>query len=107
MIYQQFSFNFAHTLTRSHAYTLTPEHEFDKNLKTKSKMFDLSKIKEARKAKGYKQEYLAHLTGIPQSTLSRIENGSRSPSLDEVSVLLEVLGLSPIMLMKFDYWRGL
>jgi transcriptional regulator with XRE-family HTH domain len=70
-------------------------------------MFDLSKIKEARKAKGYKQEHLAHLTGIPQSTLSRIENGSKSPSLDEFSLLLEALGLSPQMLMKFDFYLGL
>lgn len=64
-------------------------------------MFDLSKIKDARKAKGYKQEYLAHLTGIPQSTLSRIESGSRSPSLEELNKLIKALGLHPLALVKF------
>ncbi len=49
-------------------------------------------IKKYRQSKGYKQEYVATLTGIPQSTISRIENGEKSPTYEEITRIFQVLG---------------
>ena len=52
-----------------------------------------SKLIEARKALGFTQNDLAELTGIPQGTISRTENGVHSPTLEHARVLCEALGV--------------
>lgn len=47
------------------------------------------KIKKAREDAGYTQGYVAAITGIPQNTLSRIENGKREPSLENIGILID------------------
>lgn len=51
------------------------------------------KIKDLRKEKGYKQSYISFRTGIPQSTLSRFENGKCSLTIIELEKILLSLDL--------------
>lgn len=49
-------------------------------------------VKKNREEQGYKQYFFAHLTGISQSHLSKIENDKAVPTLPEfiqISVFLE------------------
>lgn len=63
-------------------------------------MFNLKKLRQTRLALGLKQSYISHLTGIPQSTISRIEKGERSPTIDEVNKLIRVLNIHPVDLIE-------
>ncbi|MDI9873080.1 helix-turn-helix domain-containing protein [Flectobacillus rivi] len=63
-------------------------------------MFNLKKLRQTRLALGFKQSYISHLTGIPQSTISRIEKGERSPTIKEVSQIIQVLNIKPIDLIE-------
>ena len=49
-------------------------------------------VKKTREEQGHKQYFFAHLTGISQSHLSKIESGKAIPTLPElitISVILE------------------
>ena len=51
------------------------------------------KIKEIRKSKDWNQEKLAEVSGLPQSHISRLENGQHSPShktLERIAKALDV-----------------
>ncbi|NBB27134.1 helix-turn-helix domain-containing protein [Cellulophaga sp. BC115SP] len=63
-------------------------------------MFNLKKLRQTRLELGFKQSYISHLTGIPQSTISRIEKGERSPTIKEVSQIIQVLNIKPIDLIE-------
>ncbi len=51
-----------------------------------------SLVREARKRSGLTQAALAELAGVPQSTVSRVESGSRVPSTDLVERLVRAAG---------------
>lgn len=51
-------------------------------------------LRTARTARGVSQTSLARRTGIPQSAISRIENGHEVPSLERFRRLLAGLGLT-------------
>jgi transcriptional regulator with XRE-family HTH domain len=63
-------------------------------------MFNLKKLRQTRLELGFKQSYISHLTGIPQSTISRIEKGERSPTIDEVVKIMQVLNMKPIEILQ-------
>lgn len=52
-----------------------------------------SKIKEARLAKGIKQNKMAELLGISVSTYSNYENNYREPKLDLIHQICDILGV--------------
>ncbi len=55
--------------------------------------FDLIRaIVEARRRKHMTQKELANITGINQADISKIENGTRNPSLDMLKRLAEGMG---------------
>lgn len=56
---------------------------------------------DARKEKNLTQKDLSRITGITQADISRIENGTRNPSLHMIYRLLEGLGLR-LKLEKID-----
>ena len=47
----------------------------------------------ARKEKGITQKQLSELTGISQADISRIENGTRNPSLEMIKRLATGMGM--------------
>ena len=47
----------------------------------------------ARKEKGLTQKQLSELTGISQADISRIENGTRNPSLETIKRLATGMGM--------------
>lgn len=49
------------------------------------------RIKKLRNTKGFKQEEIAELVGIAQSTYARIESGKKGASIDTLVALAEVL----------------
>lgn len=49
-------------------------------------------IKEARKAEGMTQEYLAGLVGTKKSNISRLESGRYNPSLEFLEKVADGLG---------------
>lgn len=51
-----------------------------------------SLVREARKRGGLTQAALAQRAGVPQSTVSRVESGSRVPSTDLVERLVRAAG---------------
>lgn len=55
-------------------------------------------LKEARESQGLSQEELAEKTGFIQSTISKIEAGKWSVSLDMLFVVCEKLGIT----IKFE-----
>ena len=46
-----------------------------------------------RKEKGLTQKQLSELTGISQADISRIENGTRNPSLEMIKRLATGMGM--------------
>ena len=48
---------------------------------------------DARKAAGITQEQLAHLTGINQADISKLENGNANPSFKKLKRIAEGLGM--------------
>ena len=57
------------------------------------------KIKELREHSGMTQAELAKKANIAQSTLSYVEAGSKSPTIDTMAALSEALGVPLRMLM--------
>jgi transcriptional regulator with XRE-family HTH domain len=58
-----------------------------------ARQFIGTKAKEMRKKSAQTQKRLSEVTGLPQSTLSEIENGRFTGSLDIMERYLDVLGL--------------
>ena len=48
-------------------------------------------LKKTREEQGHKQYFFAHLTGISQSHLSKIENGKTVPTLTELIIISNIL----------------
>ena len=59
------------------------EHEYD----------IINAMIKARKEKGLTQKQLSELTGISQADISRIENGTRNPSLEMIKRLATGVGM--------------
>lgn len=59
------------------------EHEYD----------IINAMIKARKEKGLTQKQLSELTGISQADISRIENGTRNPSLEMIKRLATGMGM--------------
>ncbi|ADQ06159.1 transcriptional regulator, XRE family [Caldicellulosiruptor hydrothermalis 108] len=58
-------------------------------------MFDVGKrIKELREQCGLSMSKLAKIAGVGQSTLSYIENGERSPTIDVIMKICNALGIT-------------
>ena len=57
------------------------------------------RISELRKDRGWNQKELAEKTGIRQSNISRIENGSASPTIDTLARIAAGLGKQ----LKIDF----
>lgn len=53
----------------------------------------VGKLMAARDRKGLSQRELARLSGVPQKTISRIENGIDIPKIPTLLKLMNVLGL--------------
>ena len=56
------------------------------------------KIRDERKRRGMSQKVLSELTYISESNISRIENGSKQPDENEITLLADALRLDPIKL---------
>lgn len=53
-----------------------------------------TKIKKARENAGYTQQQTADITGISRVTISRIETGTREPSLEDMGTLIDFYEVS-------------
>ena len=60
------------------------------------------KIRQQRKLLDMKQEELSQLTGVSLKTVQRWENGERSPRVEEMNRLAEVLQVSSAYLIGSD-----
>jgi len=61
-----------------------------------------ARIKELRTAAGYSQNELAKRAGIAQSSLSYLESGAKSPSIETLLQICEALGVSLSEFMSAD-----
>lgn len=52
------------------------------------------KIKAARINAGYTQQQVSDATGIPRSTISRLESGTRQPELENLGMLIDFYEVS-------------
>lgn len=52
------------------------------------------KIKKAREEAGYTQKQVSDITGISRVTISRIETGTREPSLEDLGILIDFYEVS-------------
>lgn len=59
------------------------------------------KLWEIRKDKNISLRDLEKKTGIGRSTLNRIENGQTSPTLEEIGMIAESLGVHPNELFNY------
>ncbi|WP_213996438.1 helix-turn-helix transcriptional regulator [Tepidanaerobacter syntrophicus] len=59
-------------------------------------------IKEKRNAKGLTQEQLAMLIGVDRTTITKIENGSARPSVDNAKKIGKVLGFDWTIFFEAD-----
>jgi len=59
-------------------------------------------IKHIRKQKGLTQERLAELVGIGTPNISYIECGKFAPSIETFEKIVQVLGVEPFELYKFN-----
>lgn len=57
------------------------------------------RLKEARDKRGFTQAELGKEAGLPSTTISHFESGSRKPSFDNLRRLTKVLGVSTDYLM--------
>lgn len=53
-----------------------------------------TKIKRARKNKGYSQKQMAQLCEMPYSTYSNYENNNREPGTEQLEKIINVLGIT-------------
>lgn len=51
-------------------------------------------LRNLRKQKGWSQTTLSEITGIPQTTISDLENNKFSPNIETVSILANSFGIS-------------
>ena len=58
-----------------------------------------ARLKEAREKRGLTQAGLSKKAGLPSTTISHFESGSRKPSFDNLRRLTKVLGVSTDYLM--------
>ena len=65
-----------------------------------ARQFIGTKAKEMRKKSAQTQKQLSEVTGLPQSTLSEIENGRFTGSLDIIERYLDELGLQLTVVEK-------
>jgi len=66
------------------------------------------RIKTLRTSKGLTQSELARMTGIDQAEFSRLEQGTRRITTDELTLIAKQLGVSPAHLIgNGDALRGL
>ncbi|PFJ96536.1 transcriptional regulator [Priestia megaterium] len=57
-------------------------------------MLEINTIREKRLAKKWSQTYLAQLSGVPQPTISQIENGTRQyPTFENMKKIAKALDL--------------
>lgn len=63
------------------------------------KQLDLKELKNLRKEKKIKINELSKTTGISRNLISRIENGKGNPTFDNVTSLINALGLELIMII--------
>lgn len=61
------------------------------------------RIKELRKAKNFKQEFLAEKLGIEPRQLSKLETGKHYPSFETIIGLLEVFDITFEELLNFNH----
>lgn len=61
-----------------------------------------ARLKAARKAKGYTQAELATLTGMDQSHISHLENGSKRASMENIQAIASALGVTVSHLVGDD-----
>lgn len=59
-----------------------------------------SKIKSARNAKGYSQEYMAALLNVTQSSYARIESNKVCPDIFKLKTIASALGLDMGLLIN-------
>lgn len=62
-----------------------------------------SKIKSARNAKGYSQEYMAALLNVTQASYSRIESNQSRPDIFKLKAISSALGLDMGSLLEEMY----
>jgi len=58
-----------------------------------------NRIRELREAAGLKQDRLADIVGMHQSTLSKLEKGSRGLGFDDMRRIANALNVAPVDLM--------
>jgi len=63
------------------------------------------RIRDLRKAKGYKQSYLAEKLCIENRQLSKLENGHNYPSFETIERLLEVFQIDFKEFIEADYLK--
>ncbi|MBX3233590.1 MAG: helix-turn-helix transcriptional regulator [Labilithrix sp.] len=59
-------------------------------------------MRELRGERGFTQEELCERAGISVDAISRIEGGSRTPTLDTIESVAEALGVSPLAFFDPD-----
>ena len=62
-------------------------------VKKHNKRGDIMNLKELRKEKGFTQEQLANACGVQRTTITMLETGNNSPSVELAKKLGEVLGI--------------
>lgn len=63
------------------------------------------RIKELRTAKNYTQEYLAELTDLGSTSISKIETGLYHPSDDNLEKIAAALEVEPYKLYMFEHLK--
>lgn len=53
-----------------------------------------SKLRQARKDKGFTQEQMAKMLGITRATYANYETGYRKPSLEKIIEIKRILGIT-------------
>lgn len=61
-----------------------------------------SKLKEARKEKGYSQEQLANKLGLVKSTITGYEKGKSEPSISTIYKIMDILNVDANFLFSID-----
>ena len=73
---------------------------FEKNMKKCNRSFDVIRaIVDARTSQNLTQKELAERTGIDQADISKLENGTRNPSVNLLKRLAEGMG----MVLKIEF----
>ncbi len=71
--------------------------------KMRTKLTPGQALKMLRELQGFSQNDLAELTGINQSNISALENGSRQIGRDRAIVFAEALKVHPAVILFPDY----